>query len=155
MSTISPPASSDSVFESIHAVMHLYRAAIQREVRARAIELTHLEHKTLGYFARHPGATLSELVARTGRDKAQLARIVKDLRGKGLLDACQDAGDRRSTRLTPSKAGRAAYESVAGQARVVDRAAVAGLDDGEIAALLGLLQRVRRNLETLAPGTEE
>lgn len=145
MSTKKSAGPYEGVFDAIHTVMHLYRAAVQREIRDEA--LSHMEHKALGFFARHPGATLSDLVARTGRDKAQLARLVKDLRAKGLLDASVDENDRRSTRLTASAAGGVLYDKVRAQARHVNQLGVSGLSEAECQTLQVLLERVRRNLE--------
>ena len=64
------------VFETIHTLMHLFRAQQFRALRDGPAAVTHMEAKTLGFFARHPGATLSELVAHSGRDKAQVARLI-------------------------------------------------------------------------------
>jgi hypothetical protein len=36
-----------------------------------------MEGKVLGFFARHPGATQRDLAQHSGRDKAQLARLIK------------------------------------------------------------------------------
>jgi DNA-binding MarR family transcriptional regulator len=96
---------SEQVFDAIHSIMHLYRARQLRGLRDNPHELTHMEYKALGFFSRHPGATQGDLVAHSGRDKAQLARLLKGLRDKELLDAVAD-DDRRITRLTLSAAGK-------------------------------------------------
>jgi len=146
MSTKKTSGLYEGVFDAIHTVMHLHRAAVQREMHD--VALTHMEHKTLGFFTRHPGATLSDLVARTGRDKAQLARIVKDLKDKGLLEGSADENDRRSTRLTASAAGLALHDRVREYAKKVNQRGVAGLSEAECEMLQILLDRVRGNLET-------
>ena len=137
----------DEVFEAIHALMHLYRSPRHRSAVAEAAELTHMEHKVLGYFCRHPGATQSDLASHAGRDKSQLARLIAGLRARGLLDAQPDPADRRNLRLHPTAAARAAQQAAQRQARAVAATAVAGLSDAERLQLLALLQRVRANLE--------
>ncbi|MFY9510384.1 MAG: helix-turn-helix domain-containing protein, partial [Rubrivivax sp.] len=98
----------DQVFEAIHTVMHLYRAQRHRGAAdAGPQELTHMEHRVLGYFSRHPGATQSDLAAHSGRDKGQLARLIGGLRERGLLEARADENDRRSLRLQPTAQARA------------------------------------------------
>lgn len=144
MSTIKNAGPYEGVFDAIHTVMHLYRAAILHEMHD--VALTHMEHRALGFFARNPGATLSDLVARTGRDKAQLARIVKDLRSKGFLEGCADEKDRRSTRLTASAAGLELHAKIREHAKRVNQQGVAGLSDAECAVLQALLERIRGNL---------
>lgn len=132
----------------MHAIVHLYRSRQLRSVRSGAHELGHMEIRVLGYFARHPGATLSELVVHSGRDKAQVARLIKGLRDDGLLDAVADEADKRSTRLSLSEAGQAVFAGLHSQNAALSAAAQAGLSAQERAALMQLLARVRSNLES-------
>jgi DNA-binding MarR family transcriptional regulator len=101
----------------------------------------------LGYFARHPGATASELAAHSGRDKGQVARLVGALKERGLLEARADEADRRSVRLTLTAAGRSVHQTLQRRRRRLAEVAVAGLDDAERAQLSALLERVRLNLD--------
>ena len=48
----------NEVFETIHDIMHLYRARQYRALRVGGHDLTHMDAKVLGFFARRPGATL-------------------------------------------------------------------------------------------------
>jgi len=140
-------AAADDVLESIHAVMHLYRSLQFRVLRDSAQEVTHMEAKALGFFARHPGATQSDLVAHSGRDKGQLARLLGGLRESGLLEARPDEQDRRSVRLHLTEAGQATQQTLRRQARRLAAEAVKGFSEGERAQLSALLERVRANLE--------
>lgn len=133
--------------ELMHAITHLYRSQQLRGLRAGAQELAHMEVKALMYFARNPGATLSELVAHSGRDKAQVARLIKGLRDAGLLDAVADEADRRSTRLTLSDPGREVFASLHRHNDALSEVALEGVSDDEKAVLMSLLGRVRANLE--------
>jgi DNA-binding MarR family transcriptional regulator len=134
----------DDVLEAIHGVMHMYRAQQYRALRDEPV--THMEGKALGFFARHPGATQSELVAHSGRDKGQLARLVGSLRERGLLEARADEADRRSQRLHLTAEGEAVQQVLRRQARRLAAVAVKGLDERERQQLLALLERVRANI---------
>ncbi len=140
-------ASGDAVMELVHVVMHQFRSLQYQSLRDGALDVTHMESKVVGFFARHPGATLSDLAAHSGRDKAQLAKLVKGLRERGLLDAEADADDRRSVRLRPSAAGRALQQALHAQGRSLGEQAVRGLDAAEQAHLVDLLGRVKANLD--------
>ncbi len=144
-----PPgeAAADELFELLHALMHLHRAQRQRALQDSALALTPMEGRVLGFFGRQPGATLSELVAHSGRDKGQLARLVAGLRERGLLEARADEADGRVTRLHPTAAARALHQSLARGARRQAAQAVAGFSADEQRQLLALLQRLRQNLE--------
>ena len=135
------------VLERVHAIMHLYRSAQQRGLRAGPHDLAHMEIKVLGFFARRPGATQSDLAAHSGRDKAQLARLIRGLRDRGLLDATADETDKRSTRLALSNAGKEMFAALHRHDGALAEAALAGIADADRATLLDLLERVRANLE--------
>jgi DNA-binding MarR family transcriptional regulator len=139
----------DDVLETMHAIMHLYRSAQQRSLRDGPNDLAHMEVKALGFFARHPGATQSELVAHSGRDKAQVARQIRALRERGLLEAQADEADRRSSRLNLSGEGRAVHAALHSNDGRLKEAALQGFTEQEQAALLDLLARVRANLQAM------
>jgi DNA-binding MarR family transcriptional regulator len=143
----SGPAREGDVLESVHAVMHQYRSQQYRVLRDGPHQLTHMESKVLGFFGRHAGATQSDLAQHSGRDKAQLARLIKGLRERGLLLAQADEADRRTVRLSLSADGQAVQKALQQQARVLSRAAVAGLTPAQHRQLLDLLQQVRSNLD--------
>jgi len=138
---------ADDVLEAVHAVMHLYRSRQFRLLREGEHGVTHMESRALGFFARHPGATLSEFVAHAGRDKGQLARLVSGLRERGLLEARVDAADRRNQRLHLTPEGEQAQQVLKRQARKVAALAVRGIGEEEREQLVALLARVRANLE--------
>lgn len=143
----------EAVFDTVHHVMHQYRAMQLRGLRDTAPELTHMEYKVLGFFARHPGASQRELAAHSGRDKAQLARLVKGLRDQQLLDAQVDDTDRRSTRLRLSTLGATVIGGLQGMGAQVAQLAVQGLSEDECAQLLALLTRVKANLDAATPAS--
>lgn len=139
--------SAQDVFEAIHSIMHLYRARQMRAPAGQEPELTHMEGKVLGFFARHPGATQSDLAAHSGRDKAQLTRLIRGLRDKELLDAEADALDRRSTRLRLSRTGEALHRQLHRVGAQAAELALAGVPETARAQLLDLLEQVRANLD--------
>jgi DNA-binding MarR family transcriptional regulator len=138
------------LFESMHTILHLYRARRQRAARSDdegGDGLAHMEMKALGFFARHPGAAQSDLVAHSGRDKAQVARLIRVLRERGLLAAVPDEQDRRSVRLSLSEAGAAVHAALHRHDGGLAAVALGGLDAQEQAVLAELLARIRANLE--------
>ena len=133
----------------MHAIMHLYRSAQQRSLRDGPNDLAHMEVKALGFFARHPGATQSDLVAHSGRDKAQVARQIRALRERGLLDVQADQLDRRSSRLSLSAEGKAVHAALHRNDGRLKDLALSGFTDEEKGALVALLARVRVNLQAM------
>lgn len=136
----------DEVFDALHDVMHLYRGQRQRALDASGAPGSGMEAKALGFFARHPGATLSDLAEHSGRDKSQLARLIAGLRERGMLDARTDAGDRRNVRLFLSPRAEEAHQEMQKHLRKVAREAIADISEAECRQLVRLLSRIRAKL---------
>lgn len=134
------------VLELIHQVMHRYRARQYRVLRDGPHDITHMDSRVLGFFDRHPGATQSDLATHSGRDKAQLARLVKGLRERGLLHGEADAQDRRNLRMTLTAEGKAVQRTLQQAARRLSAQAVTGLDEAQRAQLAQMLRQVNANL---------
>lgn len=141
---------SEEVFDLIHTIMHLFRSQQYRGLPDGSHHLTHMEGKLLGFFARYPGATLSDLVAHSARDKGQLARLIKSLKEEGLLSVQKDQKtDRRSVGLELTGAGHAVHRTLHRQSERLAMLAVKDLDSEKRRQLLVLLRQVRNNLENL------
>jgi DNA-binding MarR family transcriptional regulator len=142
---------SDEVFDLIHIIMHLFRSQQYRGLPDGWHQMTHMEGKLLGFFARNPGATLSDLVTHSARDKGQLARLIKSLKEGGLLSVQKDQkADRRSVGLQLTRAGHAAHRTLHRQSKRLAMLAVKDLDSEKRRQLLVLLRQVRNNLENLS-----
>ena len=137
----------DELLDLVHTLMHQVRSQQYRALQDGPQALTHMESKVLGYFGRHPGGTQSELVQHSGRDKAQLARLIKGLRERGLLAGVADPADGRNLRLSLTSDGQALLKSLQQQTRKVGARAVAGMDAAEREQLRALLQRLHDNLD--------
>ena len=141
-------ATDDGVVEALHELMHLLRATRHRQAESRGLALAHMEAKVLVFFSRRPGETLSALVAHTGRDKSQLARLVASLRERGLLDATPDLEDKRAVRLTLTDSAQHLVQQWASLHRDLAAQAVAGISDQERALVVGYLQQMKANLSS-------
>ena len=136
----------DAVLELVHGVMHSVRSEQYQVLRHGPHDITHMEAKVLGFFGRHPGGTQSELAQHSGRDKAQLARLIKGLRERGLLDGQPDATDRRNLRLALTAEGQAVQKALAQQLRRLGSRVAAAFNATELAQLQALLQRLQERL---------
>ena len=143
----SPRNNEDEVLDLIHTVMHQYRSMQYQALRDGPHDITHMEGKVLGFFGHHPGATQSDLAKHSGRDKAQLARLIKGLRDRGLLDAVADESDKRNVRLTLTSDGQSVLTVLRQQAKRLNTLALQEMDSHEQEQLQQLLQRVKVNLD--------
>lgn len=139
-------ASAGQVLESMHGLMHEFRAHQLQMLRDCGAGLTPMEARILGFFARRPGGTQSDLAQHSGRDKAQLARLIKGLKERGLLDAEPDQVDRRNVGLRLSDAGATLHGTLRGLMRQVETRALTGFSADELGRMADLLQRMKDNL---------
>ncbi len=139
-------ATAEDILESIHTIMHLVRTEQYRVLRDGPYDLTHMEGKILGFFAKNPGATLGALAKKLGRDKGQVARLIKTVKDQGLLTAQNAVGDRRQVRLELTAEGRAVRQSLERQLGSLAKSAIKGLNREECNRLAVLLDRVQANL---------
>lgn len=139
------PPTPDQALDHLHELMHRYRAQMHALANEVDDGLAPMEARALGFFARHPESTATELVAHARRDKAQVTRLVKMLEARGLLQAVPDPADRRTRRLRLTDAGRSVQRRMAQQRKRLAERLVAGFSEPELAQLLGLLQRLQDN----------
>jgi DNA-binding MarR family transcriptional regulator len=137
----------DEVLDLVHRVMHQVRSQQYRVVRGGGHDITHMESKVLIYVARHADATQRDMARDTGRDKAQLARLIKNLRERGLLASQADPADRRNLRLSLTADGRSVLHKLEQQSKRLASKAVAALKAAEVRQLVALLRRVQHNLD--------
>jgi DNA-binding MarR family transcriptional regulator len=140
-----PPPTPDQALDQLHELMHRYRAQMHGLAREVDDGLAPMEARALGFFARHPEATSSDLVAHAHRDKAQVTRLVKLLESRGLLESVADPADRRTRRLRLTEAGRSVQRRMVQQRKRLAERLVAGFSEPELSQLLGLLQRLQDN----------
>lgn len=137
----------DEVLELVHTVMHQVRSQQHRILRSGGHDLTHMEVRVLGYVSRHSDAMQRDMARDTGRDKAQLARLIKGLRERELLMSQADPEDRRNQRLSLTAEGRSVLHELQQQSTHLATKAVATLSSVEVKQLASLLQRVQQNLD--------
>ncbi|MCB5186773.1 MarR family transcriptional regulator [Methylobacillus caricis] len=136
------------IFEKLHLLMHQFRSHQFRLIRDNGMKLTHMEFKALRFFSRNPYATLSDLVVHSGRDKAQLAKLINELRRKGLLDSRPDEVDRRSTQLFLSPGGIEIIKQYQEAEKSLDSLAIQGLSQDDCKHLLTILDKIQENLQS-------
>lgn len=105
-----------------------------------------MEWRALGFFARRPGACARDLVEHSGRDKAQVARLVRTLIDRGLLAATPAPHDQRVLQLHLTTDGQREAKRVQSLRERLDRRMLAALDAQERQQLCELLDRMHASL---------
>lgn len=135
----------EALFEQVHEVLFLFRSQVHQALREEPRGAAHMEMKVLGFFARRPGATQTDLVQHSGRDKGQVARLVKAVMDRGLLRREPEGGRRGG--LTLTEEGRALQSQVrAERARLAEHCA-APLSAKERTQLIALLRKLQSGFD--------
>jgi DNA-binding MarR family transcriptional regulator len=134
------------VLDVMHSVMHLVRARLGRSKDDAEPGIGDMERRALGFFARNPGASQSDLVLHSGRDKGQVARLIAGLKERKLLQAKPYDDDRRMVRLYPTEQSQVLRADFMRRRKKISVEAVVGLGVEQKRELLTLLKQMEKNL---------
>ena len=135
-------SSGNELLERLHRLMSRFKRHMHSVLRDETEVLAPMEARTLDFFSRHLGATQSDLAAHAGRDKAQIARVVKVLIEGDLLQARPDPGDGRSQRLHLTTSGQAVQRRLRQHRARFEADLLADLSAAERHQLFQLLDRL-------------
>lgn len=137
------PASRDiEILNLVNAIVHQATARMQRSLREAEVGLAAMEARTLRFIARHPACTQNDIVRESGRDKAQVARIVKTLIERDNVRRLPDEAGQKRQRLAVTASGESTHETAEGLRAAVARDLLADLSAAERAQLHKLLARM-------------
>ena len=121
------------------------RIAMQRhlELFAAALpDLTPTQFSTLVKLAEGGVLSQNHLGRLVAMDAATTKGVIDRLRRKGLVESRPSDSDRRRLEVSLTPAGAELVRAMLPRARAVSEQTVAGLNAGEVAQLLGLLDRI-------------
>lgn len=139
------------VLDLLHGVMTRLKFRLHEAMRDAPDALAPMEARCLNFFVRRPGSTQRDLVQHAGRDKAQIARLVKLLQERGLLEGEPDPADKRVLRLHPTEAGRALQRRLQPLRQRFEADALADFSAAERTQLRALLGRMCANVDAVTP----
>ncbi|WP_017444984.1 MarR family winged helix-turn-helix transcriptional regulator [Gayadomonas joobiniege] len=122
MSTKKQSQSADWLHETVFNLVHAYKTRIRQSINAQALGLNGMHVRVLNVLnADSDVCTANDIVHKLNRDKAQVARLIKDLIKLGFVDKCQNPADKRSQIVRLTQAGLSLIEQVsAAQDKVLD-----------------------------------
>jgi DNA-binding MarR family transcriptional regulator len=149
-------AADDLPQQGLEALLELFaamRGRLRDALRDSPGALAPMHQRMLRHCLQHPGASQQALAQASGRDKGQIARLIKELETQGLLVREADPSDGRMQRLRVTAAGRAAHQRFRKQEAVIARRMFEAMTAGEIEGLIDQLGRLRETLLADASGS--
>jgi len=144
--TTMKPQANPEILEKLHLLVSVFHRRMHDSVREDGVGLAPMEARALRFLANHEGSTQRDMTQHTGRDKAQIARIVRTLLERGLVRGTPDPEDGRSQRLHLTSAGRAMQRRMQQHRARFEQALVRGFDGSEQTALVAQLERMVVNV---------
>jgi len=87
------------IMDLLQSLLFELKGNFRKSIEQGDIPVAPMQGRLLKLIGRRAGVTQQEIVERIGRDKAQIARLVKELLARGLIRKEQDTQDKRAYRL--------------------------------------------------------
>lgn len=140
------PAAAGNVvpeaLEQLDRLLFHFRGQLPRLALEAGVQANPMELKALLHIAHHPGCTASDLVRHSGRDKAQVARLLQQLEAHGWVLREASAADRRVQHIRVTPDGEAVHRKLRQAKDAWAARLLARLDTGEQAELARLLGKL-------------
>jgi DNA-binding MarR family transcriptional regulator len=140
----------------LHDVFRLFQRSWNRRLRGTGTGLSPAQCRVLSTLYNADGLTQTELADEVEMEKAPLGRLLDRLDELGFVARRLDPSDRRVRRVYQTEKAMTLDVPMWGAARGMFDVALQSLTQEEVATLLSLLERLKRNLLRehggLAPG---
>ena len=145
-----------ALLDLLNQLMYAVNARLRTDMDASGLGVAPMEAQALAFLQSNPGCTQADFVQSIGRDKAQVARLVKLLIERELVVSLPDEQDRRLNRLWLTQSGQALNRRAARVRAELAEKMLDGFDPGKRARLARMLERMAQQLGTVpAAGPEE
>lgn len=132
--------------EYILSLSQYYRINIRAAVNANELGLNAMHVQCLHAIANTPDCTANCIVKNMGRDKAQIARLVKEMIAKGWLEKQPSREDKRSLILTLSASGFQLQQKISLLETDLEKTILSGLSEQEIKDFQRIAGKMLSNL---------
>lgn len=137
--------------QALHRLMHAYHHALRQCYRTAglALPLSHIRTlKVIDHLHRQTDShcTAQAIAARVERDKAQIARVVKELEAEALIERRDNPEDRRSHLLSLTGAGQTTLAAIRQAEQAAGQALTRGLNQDQLNTFIQLSQTMTQNL---------
>jgi DNA-binding MarR family transcriptional regulator len=133
--------------EYIFNLSQFYRVNIRAAVNASELGLNGMHVRCLHFIAQNNECTANCIVKRMGRDKAQIARLIKEMLDKGWLVKHVSEQDKRSQILTLSASGQQLQQKINQLERELEKTIVSGLSSQDVFNFKRITEIMLNNLK--------
>jgi DNA-binding MarR family transcriptional regulator len=141
----------DELLEMLATLSNGFSALLSEASALKEAGLTHFHGKVLAMIGRDPGVSQQTIAARVSRDKAQVARSIKDLETRGLVRREAHATDWRAQSLYLTPPATTLFDTLQAQRSQLGKGMMQDLTPGEMADLGAILTKMQSRLSANTP----
>lgn len=132
--------------EHIFAISERYRVTIRAAIDANELGIGAMHVRSLTVIAETQDCTANHIVTTLSRDKAQVARLVKELLAAGLIEKNAHPEDKRSQILTLSSSGNTLMKQLKAAKATIQLQMTQGLSTHELDLFNAIAHKIADNL---------
>ena len=140
-----------SLSSALFTLAQSYRVTVREAINANELGLNALHVRCLHIIAETQHCTANDIVTKTGRDKAQIARLVKELIKLELVSKCADENDKRCLILSFTDQGSALFSRLEVAEQEVDAKLCHGLTDQQVRDFIAIATTMIENINHNTP----
>jgi DNA-binding MarR family transcriptional regulator len=137
----------DKITELFREISQRFRAEMRYAPEVGRHRPTPFQNELIVSIGRMPGTSVMEMADLTGRDKAQVTRVVAELESQGLINRTPSPLDRRSVQLRLTGDGEAIFHAILEKRRALSAKMLRSLSEEERSIAFTLLRKMRSGLE--------
>ena len=137
----------DKLVELLREVSGFFQSCLQELPSFRDLKLAPFQGRLLTLVSRRPGCSQQKLAVWMDRDKAQIARTIKELEARGFLIRSAQKSDWRSYSLILTAEGERACALLMQERAALALAVTAELSAEERQVMTGALNKMKRRLK--------
>ncbi len=138
---------NSSLANTLFALMQNYRVTIREAINAGELGLNAMHVRCLHIIAATPQCTANDIVNQTQRDKAQIARLVKELLALNLIHKNASEHDKRCFILSFTAQGCTLYDKLLNAEQHVNAQMCKNLNPQQINDFLNTAQQMIKNMD--------
>ena len=135
-----------TIANTLFTLMQNYRVTIREAINANELGLNAMHVKCLHIIHNYPSCTANDIVNKSQRDKAQIARLIKELLALNLINKCPNDNDKRSFILSFTAEGSLLFDKLLAAEQQVNDKMCKDLTPEQINDFLATAKKISNNL---------
>jgi DNA-binding MarR family transcriptional regulator len=136
-----------SLSNTLFALMQNYRVTIREAINAEELGINAMHVRCIHIIAATINCTANDIVTKTQRDKAQIARLIKDLIALNLISKQANEYDKRCFILSLTEQGNILFDKLLASEQQINAQMCKNLNPQQIKDFLNTAQQMIKNME--------